>query len=140
MIDSWKERFWWQRKRDSLRGMASSAVPTYRGVPSCSAVHLVVCFDRFRQLISALPTPIRWAHCTPLRTSWSRRQAESLSMLSALRTLFFTQEESLQLPKRPLAVAIGYWLNQWKELALFVTDGAVPMHNGLAEQQMKRTS
>ncbi|MBI3834109.1 MAG: transposase [Planctomycetes bacterium] len=47
------------------------------------------------------------------------------------------QKESL-LPKHPLAIAIGCCLNQWEELTLFVTDGAVPMHNNLAEQQMKR--
>ena len=29
-------------------------------------------------------------------------------------------------------------LNQWKELTLFLSDPAVPIHNNLAEQQMKR--
>jgi hypothetical protein len=42
------------------------------------------------------------------------------------------------LPKHPMAQAIGYTLNQWKELTLFLSDGAVPIHNNLAEQEMKR--
>jgi hypothetical protein len=29
-------------------------------------------------------------------------------------------------------------LNQWKPLTAFLGDGAVPIHNNLAEQQMKR--
>jgi transposase len=38
-----------------------------------------------------------------------------------------------------MAEAIGYALNQWQELTLFLTDGAVPLHNNnLAKQQMKR--
>jgi len=37
-----------------------------------------------------------------------------------------------------MAEAIGYALNQWGPLTLFTTDGAVPIHNNLAEQQMKR--
>ena len=37
-----------------------------------------------------------------------------------------------------MAQAIGYALNQWKELTLFTADAAVPIHNNLAEQQMKR--
>ena len=28
--------------------------------------------------------------------------------------------------------------NQWNELTLFLSDAAVPIHNNLAEQQMKR--
>ena len=42
------------------------------------------------------------------------------------------------LPKHPMAQAIGYALNQWKPLTAFLSDGAVPVHNNLAEQQMKR--
>ena len=37
-----------------------------------------------------------------------------------------------------MAQAIGYVLNQWQPLTVFTTDGAVPIHNNLAEQQMKR--
>ena len=37
-----------------------------------------------------------------------------------------------------MAEAVGYVLNQWKPLTAFLSDGAVPIHNNLAEQQMKR--
>ena len=65
------------------------------------------------------------------------REAESNPLLEALHTLLLEQKAQL-LPKHPLAQAIGYTLNQWPELTLFATDGAVPIHNNLAEQQMKR--
>jgi len=54
-----------------------------------------------------------------------------------LHALLIEQKRKL-LPKHPLAEAIGYTLNQWAELTLFTTDPAVPIHNNLAEQQMKR--
>jgi transposase len=66
-----------------------------------------------------------------------RRRAESQPILDALHTLFVEQKTRL-LPKHPMAEAIGYALNQWQELTRFTTDGAVPIHNNLAEQQMKR--
>ena len=37
-----------------------------------------------------------------------------------------------------MAEAIGYVLNQWKPLTAFLSDGAIPIHNNLTEQQMKR--
>jgi transposase len=57
--------------------------------------------------------------------------------LDSLRALLVEQKDGL-LPKHPMAQAIGYTLNQWPELTLFLGDGAVPIHNNLAEQQMKR--
>jgi hypothetical protein len=48
------------------------------------------------------------------------------------------EEKSKLLPKHPMAQAIAYTLNQWAELTLFLSDGAVPIHNNLAEQEMKR--
>jgi transposase len=66
-----------------------------------------------------------------------RRQAEALPALESLHTLLLEQKAKL-LPKHPLAQAIGYTLNQWTELTLFTTDPDVPLHNNLAEQQMKR--
>jgi transposase len=65
------------------------------------------------------------------------REAESRPILEALHGLLLAQKEAL-LPKHPMALAIAYTLNQWKELTLFARDGAVPVHNNLAEQQMKR--
>jgi transposase len=66
-----------------------------------------------------------------------RRQAEAVPLLDTLHALLVEQKAKL-LPKHPLAEAIGYTLNQWRELTLFTTDPAVPIHNNLAEQQMKR--
>jgi transposase len=66
-----------------------------------------------------------------------RRQAEALPQLESLHALLLEQKAKL-LPKHPLAQAIGYTLNQWAELTLFTTDPDVPLHNNLAEQQMKR--
>ena len=65
------------------------------------------------------------------------RQAESVPLLEKLHGVLIEQKATL-LPKHPLAQAIGYTLNQWAELTLFTRDGAVPLHNNLAEQQMKR--
>jgi transposase len=66
-----------------------------------------------------------------------RRRAEAGPRLDALHAMLTAQKMKL-LPKHPLAEAIGYTLNQWRELTLFTTDPAVPIHNNLAEQQMKR--
>jgi transposase len=65
------------------------------------------------------------------------RRAESQPILDALHALFVEQKARL-LPKHPMAEAIGYALNQWGPLTLFTSNGAVPLHNNLAEQQMKR--
>jgi transposase len=65
------------------------------------------------------------------------RRSESQPIVDKLRVLFVEQQATL-LPKHPMAQAIQYALNQWKELTLFLTEGAVPIHNNLAEQQMKR--
>jgi transposase len=66
-----------------------------------------------------------------------RRQTEAVPLLDSLQALLLEQKTKL-LPKHPLAQALGYTLNQWPELTLFTTDPAVPLHNNLAEQQMKR--
>jgi len=65
------------------------------------------------------------------------RQAESAPLIETLHPLLREEKDKL-LPKHPMAQAIGYTLNQWQELTLFLSDGAVPIHNNLAEQEMKR--
>ncbi len=65
------------------------------------------------------------------------RQAESAPLIETLHPLLL-EEKSRLLPKHPMAQAIGYTLNQWAELTLFLGDGAMPIHNNLAEQEMKR--
>jgi transposase len=66
-----------------------------------------------------------------------RRQAEAVPLLESLHALL-TEQKAKLLPKHPLSEAIQYTLNQWCALTLFVQDPAVPIHNNLAEQEMKR--
>jgi hypothetical protein len=66
-----------------------------------------------------------------------RRQRESAPLLATLRDKLFAWRDQL-LPKHPMAQAIGYALNQWAELNVFVADGAVPIDNNVSEREMKR--
>ncbi len=65
------------------------------------------------------------------------RQAESQPILAALHERLLRWKESL-LPKHPMNEAVGYALNQWKELTVFAGDGAVPIDNNISEREMKR--
>jgi len=65
------------------------------------------------------------------------RQRESVPILSALKDKLFTWRDQL-LPKHPMAEAVGYLLNQWNELNVYTTDGAVPIDNNISEREMKR--
>ena len=92
-----------------------------------AVVHLINVLFKIEQRAAALSPEER------LRL----RQVKSRPVLHRLRGLLI--EQKLQMvPKHPLAEAVGYVLNQWAPLTLFVTDAAVPIHNNLAEQQMKR--
>lgn len=65
------------------------------------------------------------------------RQEHSVAVLDQLRRRLGEWQGRL-LPKHPMAEAVGYVLNQWGPLTAFLADGAIPLHNNLAEQQMKR--
>jgi hypothetical protein len=65
------------------------------------------------------------------------RQAQSATVLQQLYQRLGDWKQQL-LPRHPMAEAIGYVLNQWGPLTAFLADGAIPIHNNLAEQQMKR--
>ena len=65
------------------------------------------------------------------------RQSHSRPVLDTLHEKLLLWREKL-LPKHPVAQAVGYVLNQWQPLTVFVTDGAVALHNNVAEQEMKR--
>jgi hypothetical protein len=65
------------------------------------------------------------------------RQQESTLILSSLKDRVFTWRDQL-LPKHPMAEAVGYVLNQWNELIVFTTDGAVSIDNNICEREMKR--
>jgi transposase len=65
------------------------------------------------------------------------RQSQSQPILLGLREKLWTWKDQL-LPKHPMAEAINYTLNQWNELNVFATDGAVPIDNNVSEREMKR--
>ena len=65
------------------------------------------------------------------------RQAESAPVLAKLREKLLGWKEHLW-PKHPMAEAINYSVNQWAELNVFCSDGAVPLDNNVSERQMKR--
>jgi transposase len=65
------------------------------------------------------------------------RRDKSAPVLATLREKLLEWKEQL-LPKHPMADAINYALNQWAELTVFCSDGAVPMDNNVSEREMKR--
>jgi transposase len=65
------------------------------------------------------------------------RQSQSQSILAKLRERLWSWKDRL-LPKHPIAEAVNYALNQWDELNVFATDGAVPIDNNASEREMKR--
>lgn len=65
------------------------------------------------------------------------RQARSQAILKTLKDRLFTWKDQL-LPKHPMADAVGYALNQWEALSVFVSDGAVPIDNNISEREIKR--
>ena len=65
------------------------------------------------------------------------RQSHSRPVLDTLRDKLLGWRARL-LPKHPVAQAVGYALNQWEPLNVFVTDAAVALDNNIAEREMKR--
>lgn len=65
------------------------------------------------------------------------RHSQSESILLRLRERLWAWKDHL-LPKHPMAEAVNYTLNQWDELSVFATDGAVPIDNNVSEREMKR--
>ena len=65
------------------------------------------------------------------------RQSQSQPIITNLREKLLAWKPTL-LPKHPVAGAINYCLNQWNPLTTFLADGAVAIHNNIAEQEMKR--
>jgi transposase len=65
------------------------------------------------------------------------RQSESVPLLAAFKDKLHGWRDQL-LPKHPMAQAIAYALNQWPELNVFASDGAVPIDNNVSEREMKR--
>jgi transposase len=67
------------------------------------------------------------------------RQARSAPILKQMKTWLDT-EQKLVLPRSPMAAAIGYMLNQWIALCVFVTAGFLNIDNNAAERALKRVA
>jgi transposase len=65
------------------------------------------------------------------------RRSQSQSVLARLRERLWLWKDQL-LPKHPMAEAVNYCLNQWNELNVFASDGAVPIDNNISERDVKR--
>ena len=65
------------------------------------------------------------------------RREKSAPVLAKLGEKLLGWKEQL-LPKHPMAEAINYAVNQWAELNVFCSDGAVPLDNNVSEREMKR--
>ena len=65
------------------------------------------------------------------------RKEHSSPVIEELREKLAIWKSQL-LPKHPMAQALSYIQNQWAPLTVFLQDPSVPIHNNLAEQQMKR--
>jgi transposase len=89
------------------------------------------------ELIGALFRVERKAKDFSVDQRLALRQAESAPVLAQLRDKLLGWKEQL-LPKHPMAEAIQYALNQWAELNVFCSDGAIPLDNNVSEREMKR--
>jgi transposase len=94
---------------------------------ACKAIEMVRSLYAVEKQAAALPPAKRL----------DMRQAQSVPVLAGMRENFLAWKEQL-LPRHPMAEAIGYALNQWQELNVFSSDGAVPIDNNLSEREMKR--
>ena len=89
------------------------------------------------ELIGALFRVERRAKDLSVEQRLAMRRAESAPVLAKLREKLLEWKEQL-LPKHPMAEAVNYALNQWDELNVFCSDGAVPIDNNVSEREMKR--
>ena len=88
-------------------------------------------------LIGALFRVERQAKDFSVEQRLALRRAKTAPILAQLREKLLGWKEQL-LPKHPMAEAINYALNQWAELNVFCSDGAVPIDNNVSEREMKR--
>jgi hypothetical protein len=63
------------------------------------------------------------------------RQDESLPVLTRLRE--WMNDQLAVLPKSPLGIAIGYALDNWKELTVYTSDGHFPIDNNAVERAIR---
>jgi len=89
------------------------------------------------EMVRALYAVEKQAAALSAEKKLEMRQAQSVTLLAALREKFLDWKEQL-LPRHPMAEAIHYALSQWQELNVFSRDGAVSIDNNVSEREMKR--
>jgi transposase len=82
-------------------------------------------------LISALYAVEKQAKDVSVAERRELRQAQSTPVLAELRRKLLLWKEQL-IPKHPMADAVNYTLNQWAQLNVFCSDGAVPIDNNVS--------
>jgi hypothetical protein len=70
---------------------------------------------------------------------WALRQAESAPLVRSLGE-WLKQLRATVLPKSPLGLAVGYALNQWPALNVYLTDGDLRIDNNAAENALRGTA
>jgi transposase len=88
-------------------------------------------------LLNALFAVERQAKDVSLAERRELRQKQSIPTLAELHRKLLLWKEQL-IPKHPMAEAVNYTLNQWAELNVFCSDGAVTIDNNVSEREMKR--
>lgn len=66
------------------------------------------------------------------------REGESRPVLDRIRA--YVDSEALVLPKSVFAEALGYLVNHWEALQVFLSDGRLPIDNNDVEQLMKQVA
>lgn len=67
------------------------------------------------------------------------RRSESLPIMSELHEWLCEKNDNQRvLPKSSFGKAVRYALNQWDELSVFLSDGAIPMDNNETENELRR--
>ena len=64
------------------------------------------------------------------------RSAPALDVLLA----WLREHEDMVPPKSALGEAIGYTLNNWEALTLFLTDAGIPVHNNASERALRKVA
>ena len=67
------------------------------------------------------------------------RQKESAAIMEKLHAWLLVKDADQRvLPKSSLGSAVRYALNQWKELSVYLSDGAIPIDNNDTERELRR--
>ena len=64
------------------------------------------------------------------------RQLETKPLMDGLKK-WMDEQQPLHRPKSPIARAIGYGINQWEALTLFLSDPALPPDNNESERRLR---